>query len=98
MASRVKLGARGTVTIPKEVRSNLGVGEEFEVVRRPDGVIELRPSKERDPDQAWFWTERWQRMEREADEDIAAGRILRFEDGESFLKHLESIDAELGDG
>jgi hypothetical protein len=37
-------------------------------------------------------------MEREADEDIAAGRILRFEDGESFLKHLESIDAELGDG
>lgn len=27
-----------------------------------------------DPDQAWFWTDEWQQKEREADEDIAAGR------------------------
>jgi antitoxin MazE len=96
MAARVKLGARGTVTIPKELRANMPAGEQFEVVRRPDGVIELRP-QDRDPDQAWFWTERWQKMEREADEDIAAGRWTTFDDGDSFVKHLEAVDAELGD-
>ncbi len=25
--------------------------------------------------QAWFWTKEWQAMEKEADEDIAAGRV-----------------------
>ena len=25
------------------------------------------------PDQAWFWSERWQRMEQEAQADIDAG-------------------------
>jgi hypothetical protein len=28
------------------------------------------------PDQAWFWTEEWQRKEREADEELASGRPL----------------------
>lgn len=27
--------------------------------------------------QAWFWSERWQRMEREAEADVAAGRVVR---------------------
>ncbi len=57
-------------------------------------MIELRP-KDIDPDQAWFWTERWQQMEREADEDIAAGRVKVFDDAESFLEHLDSYDPEL---
>jgi len=29
-------------------------------------------------------------MEREADEDIAAGRVKQFDDLESFLAHLEA--------
>ncbi len=53
-------------------------------------MIELQP-KDIDPDQAWFWTERWQQMEREADEDIAAGRVKVFDDAESFLAELERI-------
>lgn len=31
---------------------------------------------------------RWQQMEREADEDIAAGRVARFDDLESFIADL----------
>jgi len=27
-------------------------------------------------DQAWFWTERWQQMEREVDEDIRTDRSM----------------------
>ena len=39
--------------------------------------------------QKWFWTEEWQRMEAEADADIAAGRVSRFDDIDSFLADLE---------
>ncbi len=39
--------------------------------------------------QAWFWTPEWQAKEREADEDIAAGRVRRFMSDEEFLASLE---------
>lgn len=56
---------------------------------------EWRPNEPRDPDQAWFWTPRWQQMEREADEAYAAGRYKTFDDVESFLADLEAgVDEE----
>jgi len=45
---------------------------------------------EHDEAQAWFWSEKWQEMEREADEDIARGRVVRFDDIESFFADLET--------
>ena len=39
-----------------------------------------------DPDQAWFWTDEWQAKEREAQEDIDAGRV---EDAGDFLAGSE---------
>ncbi len=84
----VKLGQRGTVTIPKELRSGLDEHTVFEAVRRPDGVIELRPQTTIEASQTWFWTERWQQMEREADEDIAAGRVRTYDNVEHFLQAL----------
>ena len=51
-----------------------------------------------DPEQAWFWTREWQEREREADEDLAAGRMTRFEGDEEFLAALDertkSLDAD----
>lgn len=89
----VKLGQRGTLTIPKELRAGLDENNIFDVVRREDGVIELRPQVTVDASQAWFWTERWQQMEREADEDFAAGRFETFDDVESFLAALDAYAA-----
>lgn len=86
----IKLGQRGTVTIPRQLREGLGEHALFDAVRRADGVIELRPKATIDASQAWFWTERWQQMEREADEDIAAGRYKTFDDVESFIADLEA--------
>jgi hypothetical protein len=40
-------------------------------------------------DQAWFWTAEWQEGEREADEDIAAGRGTFHDSDEDFLASLE---------
>lgn len=86
----VKLGQRGTLTIPKELREGLDEGTLLEAVRRDDGVIELRPQVTVDASQSWFWTERWQRMEREADEAYANGRYKTFDDVESFLADLDN--------
>ena len=41
------------------------------------------------PDQRWFWTEHWQRMEREADEDIAAGRVQAHQNVHDLLAALD---------
>jgi len=40
--------------------------------------------------QEWFWTERWQRMERESDESYASGQYKTFDDVESFLADLDA--------
>lgn len=42
-----------------------------------------------DPEQAWFWTQEWQERELEADEDLAAGRVTRFESDQDFLAELD---------
>ncbi len=88
-----KLSERGSIVIPEELREVLGDARAFEVVRRDDGVIELRP-QDTDESQAWFWSDRWQEREREADEDFAAGRMLTFDDAESFLADLDTKPAE----
>jgi hypothetical protein len=31
-----------------------------------------------DPEQAWFWTREWQEREREANDDLAAGRVTSY--------------------
>jgi hypothetical protein len=41
------------------------------------------------PEQAWFWTEEWQAMERGAEADLAAGRCDTFDTMEEFLTSLE---------
>ncbi len=46
-------------------------------------------NQERYPDQAWFWTPEWQRREREADAQIAAGLGTRYDSDEAFLASLD---------
>ena len=40
-------------------------------------------------DQAWFWSDEWQAGEREAEADIAAGRVAVFESMDDLLTDLE---------
>ncbi len=55
-----------------------------------DNVIQLRPFQAIPADQAWFWTPEWQAGEREASEDIAAGRTTVFTSDEEFMHWLET--------
>jgi hypothetical protein len=40
-------------------------------------------------DQAWFWSDEWQAGEREAEADVAAGRVPVFDSMEDLLADLE---------
>ena len=73
---RMMMRKNGQVTLPASIRrkARLEEGDIFEVQMRDDEII-LRPQKLIDASQAWFWTEEWQKGEREADEDIKAGRV-----------------------
>ena len=82
----VKLGARRQVTIPKEIIEQLGLkpGDYVEVTRKNRSIV-ITPSED-----VWFWSKEWQEKEREADEDIKAGRVKRFKNVEDLIKDLNS--------
>ncbi len=83
---------RGLVAIPTETRRRYGLdqpGVQLEVIER-EGELVLRPHIPIPSDQAWFWTDKWQGMEREANADIKTGRVKISEDVNEFLAELES--------
>jgi bifunctional DNA-binding transcriptional regulator/antitoxin component of YhaV-PrlF toxin-antitoxin module len=59
---------------------------EVEVV---EGRAVLTPKRLVDKDQAYFWSREWQEAEREADEDIRAGRVKEFTSVEDLIRDLE---------
>lgn len=88
----VTVQSRGVIAIPTAIRRHFGLdqaGAQVEVIER-EGEIVLRPHIAVPADQAWFWTERWQQLEREADEAIAAGHVAGVEDVDELLADLDS--------
>lgn len=90
---------RGQWTIPAEVRraARIEEGDVLEAEIVEEGIL-LRVRKVIDASQAWFWTPEWQRGEREADADLAAGRLDRFESDAEFLaalrERMKPLDAD----
>ncbi len=85
----MKVRPKGQITLPDAVRkaARLSEGDYLEVSVE-EGTIIMRPKKLIDADQAWFWTENWQKGEREASEDIARGRVRRSTSGDEFIESL----------
>lgn len=53
--------------------------------------VMMRALAEHD-DQSWYWTERWQKGEREDSEDIASGRISEpFETSDAVMRRLDHL-------
>jgi len=81
------------ITLPAAVRKKfkIDVGDYVEVEGQ-DGEIILRPVKMVRPDQAYFYSEEWQKGEAEADKDIAEGEVIGpFEKIEEGLKALKKV-------
>ena len=89
MSELIQVRKKAQLTLPLSVRKKLGVEEgDFMDVQVMDGEIVMKVKKLVDKEQAWFWTKRWQEGEREADEDIRAGRGRTFPDAESAIAYL----------
>lgn len=90
--SFVTVQGRGLIAIPAAVRRRFGLdkpGAQVEVIER-EGEIVLRPHVAVPADQAWFWNDHWQQMEREADDAISAGLVTSVEGIEELLADLDS--------
>jgi AbrB family looped-hinge helix DNA binding protein len=85
-----KVTRHGQITLPASVRKELGIEEgdlvEIEVV---DERAVLMSKKLVDKSQAYFWTKKWQEGEKEADEDIKAGRVKTLGSVDELIKDLD---------
>lgn len=95
----VQVRKKFQITLPKSARDDLCLDEgDLLAVQVRDGELVLRPQQLIDRDQAWYWTPEWQAAEREADEDIKAGRTHRFADANEAIAFLhdraEQYDAQ----
>jgi AbrB family looped-hinge helix DNA binding protein len=87
----ITLGRNGQMTLPSEVRRRMRVskGDVFVVeMRTPDEIV-LRKKTLVDASQAYFWTDEWQRGEREAQEDIRRGRVKRMRSTKVLISDLK---------
>ena len=88
----VTVQSRGTIALPPDLRRRMHLDQpdaQVRLIELDDGRVELVPVVAVPADQAWFWTERWQAMEREADADIAAGRVTIVEGTDELIAHLD---------
>ncbi len=89
-AAVLTLRRNGQLTLPAEIRRRVKATEGdlfLAEVRDPDEIV-LRRKSLVDASQAYFWTEEWQRGEREATEDIKQGRVKRFRSAKALIADL----------
>jgi antitoxin PrlF len=85
-----KVTRNGQVTLPAPARRALHVKEgDYIEVRVTEDSIVLTPKKLIDKSQAYFWSPSWQAAEREASEDIAAGRVHEAKDMDELIVNLD---------
>ena len=93
MSTIMKISPQGQIRIPKKIMEKYGIQKgDYLEVDAMKGQIVLKPRKLIDPTQGWYWTEEWQQMEKEADEDLTDGRYRDFEALEGLLKDLKNED------
>jgi AbrB family looped-hinge helix DNA binding protein len=92
-----KVTRNGQMTLPAATRRALKIEEgDYIEVRVSGESIVLTPKRLVDKSQAYYWTPGWQAAEREADEDIAAGRVHTFDNAEDLIANLHKGRAKKG--
>ena len=88
---KTRVRPKGQVTWPSEIRNLLGLneGDDLAFSLNDQGQIIITRLEVIPPDQAWFWTEQWQKAEREAQADIDAGRVHRYANIDEAVSALE---------
>lgn len=93
MDQLIKVTRGGQVTLPASLRRAAGIdiGDYVEVSLTEEGLI-LKAKQVIDKSQAYFWNDKWQRAEQEAQADINAGRVQTFDSVEELIADLDSED------
>ena len=93
---KTRLRNKGQLTVPPEVRAALGAQEGDDILFSEDevGRIVITRAQVIPPDQAWFWSARWQRMEKSAQADLDSGKVEEFDTLHDALAALDQIQAE----
>ena len=88
---KTRIRPKGQITLPGEIRKllNLNEGDDLAFSINEQGQVVVNRLEVIPPDQAWFWTERWQKMEREVEDDIAAGRIHHYNSVDEAIAALD---------
>lgn len=90
MEELIKVREKGQVTLPFSMRKKLKIEVGSIVLSKiVDDTIVLVPQETVDRGQAWFWKERWQKLEAEADRDIAERRTMTFDSVEELFHEIE---------
>ncbi|OGO17985.1 MAG: hypothetical protein A2Z15_00485 [Chloroflexi bacterium RBG_16_50_11] len=89
MTTYSKVTRHGQVTLPASIRRKLGIeeGDIVEIMVEDERAV-LLPKKIVDKSQSYFWTKEWQEAEKEASEDIKAGRVKAFDNVDDLIKDL----------
>jgi len=92
MSTVLQIRSNGQITLPTSIRRQARVkeGDLLEVLIEEDGSLRLVPKIAIDRSQAYFWTERWQQGERQAEEDLHARRFKDFASMDELIQDLES--------
>ena len=97
---KTRLRPKGQLTLPPEVRELLKVseGSDVEFYRNELGQLVIQGVQTLAPEQAWFWSDRWQRLERQAQADLEAGRINEYANAaeavDSLIKKAHAQDPD----
>lgn len=88
---KTRLRPKGQVTLPAEIREilNLHEGDDLAFSLNEHGQVVISQLQVIPPDQAWFWTEHWQKLEKEAQADLESGRVNRYANIDEAISALE---------
>ena len=99
MEELIKVREKGQITLPLYMRRNLHLEQgDLVLAKIVDNTLVLIPQEIIDKDQAWFWSERWQEMELEAEQDIQKGRVKSFDSVEELFDDIEKAASDNEDG
>lgn len=93
---KVRMRPKNQITVPSGVTRTLQVreGDELEFTVNDRGEMVVRGFTSVPADQAWFFTPEWLAGEREAGEQIAAGRTDFYEDVDALFVGLAEDDED----
>ena len=91
---KTRLRMKGQITVPPEIRSLLKAEEGDDLLFSTDenGRVMISCARVIPPDQAWFWSERWQHLEHAAQADLDTRRVVEFSSVRDALVALDQIE------